>query len=357
MISRKFALTFSLFFPQSAIGTRVRAEQLTWAEKMRNNTLKNLDDFLNWSFGNKSKKFFLTTTSQAEKIESHFPEMQAFNEKHGYFSLKHPIVAKVSAHREDIDIIRSLLNSIYENVKDPVYLQFAVAEVMTKALAYYDMKKGQSVSIPLEIRGNIVLERFTVDHIFNLWYGMPAFGLVPEKKGIHSILLFRGTDFSLDSKRGWASLMSDLDLAGPGLTAFQNSQKEISLWLQKMHAEDKSARVMGFSLGGALAAYTFIYESQWLAPRDSFSFGAPGVKDKVIADWNALPEERQHGFTTYFNLGDIVPKVGKLFGTVYAFSTSADLKPLNAHTLLITSEPYFYKARVDVGQDNEHRLL
>lgn len=358
-----FALGFWIFFPRLAFVDRYDAcpppslydRPLTWKTRMRLNTLKNLDEFLNWSFGEKFKTYAMPDPLQKEKIEVDIPEMRFFVENYGYFSFNHPIIAKVSSDRQDLEIIRSLLEVLYKKVENSTYLQIAVAEVMTKALAYYDLKLGQSIMIPVEVGDKVVLERFVVDRIFNLWHGMPAFGLVPERKGIASILLFRGTDFSLDSKRGWASLMSDLDMAGPGLTAFQNSEKEISTWLETIYNKGKPARVMGFSLGGALAEYTFIYENKWLSDRGSISICPPGVREKVISDWRLLPEERQKGLICYINLGDIVPKVGKLFGNVYALSTSKSYKPLTAHTMLVTSEPHFYKTKIDVDQENSVR--
>jgi hypothetical protein len=327
----------------------------TWRDRVRIKTLKNLDQFLNWSFGEKYKTYALATPIEEKKIEVDILEMRSFVKNYGYFSWKHPIVAKVTTDNEDLKIINCLLQTLYEKGKNLDYLQVAVAEVITKALAYHDLKIGQMVMIPIEVKGELNLERFIVERIFNLWKGMPAFGLVPERKDIDSILLFRGTDFSLDSQRGWASLMSDLDIAGPGFSAFQHCQKEISYWLRSMKAQGKAARVMGFSLGGALAAYTFIYENQWLSDRGSISVCSPGVKEKVISEWGLIPYERRTGLTSFINTGDITSKVGKLFGSVYILSTNQTYKPLTAHTMLMSSEPLFFKAKVDVEQENASR--
>jgi hypothetical protein len=201
----------------------------------------------------------------------------------------------------------------------------------------------------MEKGGRVSYETFTVDHIFDIWRGMPAFGLIPEKKGIASILLFRGTQFSLISERGLASIMSDLDLSGPGRSAFRRSRDQISQWLKKTAQMNKKARVMGFSLGGTLAAYTFIYENEWIADRGSIGMCLPGVASDVIAEWNSLSPERQKGFLAYVNAGDFVSRIGKLFGTVYCLSVPRILKPLAAHTLLMSSEPKFSVALVDVN--------
>jgi hypothetical protein len=112
---------------------------------------------------------------------------------------------------------------------------------------------------------------------------------------------------------------------------------------------------MGFSLGGVLAAYTFIYENQWLSDRGSISICGPGIRESVLKKWQLLSKERQKGFTTYVNMGDITSKVGKLFGNVFALSAQLKIKPLTAHVTLMSSEPKFSKARVDVQKENQVR--
>jgi hypothetical protein len=327
----------------------------TWKDRMRLKTLHNFDHFLNWSFGEKYKTYVLTIPVEEKTFEVDIPEMRSFVENHGHFAWKHPIVAKVTTKKEDLEIIICLLRTLFEKEEDPDYLQIAIAEVVTKALAYHDLRIGQMVMIPIEMKGKFSLERFIVERIFNLGNGMPAFGLVPERSGIDSILLYRGTDFSLDSQRGWASLMSDLDIAGPGFTAFQRSQKEISYWLRSVKSQGKPARVMGFSLGGALVAYTFVCENQWLSDCGSISVCAPGVREKVIAEWELLLPERQTGLISFVNMGDITSKVGKLFGNVYALSTNKNYKPLRTHTMLVSAKPLFFKQKVDVKRENESR--
>lgn len=328
---------------------------LTWRNKVRIKTLKNLDQFLNWSFSEKYKTYALTTPIEEKRIERIVPEMKTFVENYGYFSFKHPIVGVVTISKEDLNILSCLFKSLHDKSVNSDYLQIAIAEVITKALAYHDLKVGQSIAIPIEVDGEVRLERFNVSCIFNIWHGMPAFGLVPEHQGVDSILIFRGTDFSLDSERGWASLMSDLDIAGPGFSAFQRSQKKINQWLKAVKAKGKAARVYGFSLGGALAAYTFIYENKWLSERGSISVCAPGLKEKVISEWELIDEERKKGFTSFINMGDVTSKVGKLFGHVYLLSGDHTYKPLTAHTMLMSSQSVLCKSKVNVQKENESR--
>ena len=322
---------------------------------MRIKALKKLDQFLSWSTSENLKTYVLNDPLEEETFEVDIPEMRTFAAKYGYFSPLRPIIGKVTTDEVDIKLTCCLLKTLYEKGDELDYLQFATDEVLTKVLAYRDLKLGERIQIPVILQGKIIFSTFTIDHLFNLWHGMPAFGLVPEQREMEPILLFRGTDFSLDSERGWASMMSDLDMAGPGLSAFQNSQEEIHAWLHKVSAKGKKAKVMGFSLGGALAAYTFIYENDGISSSGSAAFCPPGVANKVIEDWQSLPEKRRQGFTTYVNEGDLVSKVGKLFGTVYAFLVKRPLKPLSAHTQLMSAETFLLKARIDVQKENESR--
>ncbi len=356
------SILFSFLLPLTAFadcdGTcppHLGEQSPTWKSKMRLTALRNLDQFLSWSVSEKLKIFPLVHPLQEQWIEKDIPEVRQFVEKYGYFSATRPIVSKVTPDEIDLDLVCCLLKALYEKDARGEYLEIASAEVLTKALAYRDLKVGQKIHIPIDNGGRVSYEPFIVDRVFDIWNGMPAFGLIPERKGVASILLFRGTDFSLASQRGWASLMSDLDMAGPGLSAFRNAQDKISEWLQKAAKLGKKARAIGFSLGGSLAAYTYIYENAWIADRGSIAVCAPGFADSVLEGWSLLPPERHQGFTTYVNAGDIISKVGKLFGTVYCLSTGTALKPLTAHTFLMSSEPKFLKALVDVNYANPDR--
>ncbi len=314
---------------------------------IRLKALKRLDQFLNWSVSRKFREYPLAQPSQQQSIEMGIEEVRRFAEKYGYFSKTNPITARVTSDERDLIPICTLLNTLYEKKAAGQYLEIALAEILTKVLAYRDLKKGQTISIPIETDAIVTLQPFSVDHVFNLWHGMPAFGLIPETQGVASILLFRGTDFTILSTRGWASALSDLDRSGPGLHAFRHAQGDISSWLKKSANLGKKARAMGFSLGGALATYTFLYENDLLSDRPSIAVCGPGLTDELIKDWHALPAGRQKSFESYVNLGDIVPKAGKQFGAVYCLSVpGAPKPPVTAHTMLICSEPLIYKARV-----------
>lgn len=318
-----------------------------WKNKMRVNAIKNMDQFLSWTFSEKQRSFSLARPLEEKRIEMDIPEVREFVKKYGYFSATRPIVAKVSWDEIDLELACCLLKTLYEKGAQGEYLKIATAEVLTKVLAYRDLKVGQRIHIPIESSGMVSYELFTVDRVFNIWRGMPAFGLIPEKSGLSSILLFRGTEFSLLTQSGWASIMSDLDVTGPGLSAFKQAQKKISEWLNKVDKLGKRALAMGFSLGGAMAAYAFIYENALLAEEGSLAVCAPGVAHEVIQKWKGLSAKRQKGFKSYVNNGDLVSKVGKLFGTVYCLTSNTALKPLAAHTFLMCSQPVFTKALVN----------
>lgn len=327
-----------------------------WREKMLAKTLKSLDQLLNWCLGESLKGYVLSDPPQDKIYEFDTPHLREFVSEYGFLSDSTPLVGRVSDAPRDFAIACSLLDGMHQ--RSPCgprcveFSHFSVGEILAKVLAYRDLKVGQVIRIP---SGQLAMEEFVVDRIFDLWRGMPAFGLKSLGEGVHSILLFRGTDLSLDSQRGWASVMSDLDWEGPGLGAFQRSQKELHEWLFEMYVENKSARVLGFSLGGALAAYTFIFEREWIAETGSMAFNAPGVSDAVVADWEKLSEEEKKGFQSYVNEGDIVSKVGRLFGEVYQLSVGTPLKPLTAHTSLMCSKPFVIKSTVDVAKENQRR--
>lgn len=352
------ALPF-LPFPAACSDARPsRAEEnISWRGKVRANALKKFDEFLFLTLGNRLKEYPLADPPRQEILDAEIFALKEFETKYGYFSPHRPTVGKVPAAKDDITLVCSLLKSLYEGELNRGHLEYAVVEVLTKVLAYRDLQKGQVIHIPVIVSGKWALEPFTVDSVFDIWKGMPAFGLVPQRPGVASILLFRGTDFSLLTQRGWASIMSDLDIDGPGLGAFQRSRQKLRKWLQNVRDGGREARTMGFSLGGALAAYLFIYENALLSPENSFALCSPGVADKVIEAWRALPSERQQGFVSYVNTGDIIPKVGKMFGTVYCLTPRQTLRPLRAHTVLMSSLFPVTKSLVDVSQVKQEKSV
>ncbi len=329
--------------------------EATIAGKIRVKTLKNFDHFLNWSLSDKLRTYALADPLRQHKISAAAPPLVDFAEKHGYFSNIHPLIGQVSTHPSDIEFVCCLFQELHTLAASSEFLSFATAEVVAKVLAYRDLKIGMRLSIPSLAPTSRQLVTYEVDHIFDLWRGMPAFGLVPDTEGEASLLLFRGTDFSILSERGLASMMSDLDISGPGFRVFQRAQPEIRVWLEKVAAMGKRARLLGFSLGGALAAYTFTYERERLSALPSMAFCPPGVSEQVLEDWLTLPKESARQLLLYINAGDVIPKVGKLIGEPLLISFDQPLSPLRAHTVLVSGQESYFVNKINLQQENEAR--
>jgi hypothetical protein len=220
------------------------------------------------------------------------------------------------------------------------WLDFCVSEILCKALAYRDVSLQQEINIPVRNSQNqIILEPFVLNRIFDLWQQMPAFGWVPKNPNISSLIIFRGTDCSLVTKRSLASLISDLDIHGPGFKVFRKSQLQISEWLKSVRESTRAARVMGCSLGGALAAHVFMEYHHLLSQESSVAFHPPGVCKNVKKNWDQLDRRIQKQLITYIAQGDFVSKVRSLVGSKYILSVDTKLKPLTAHTLLFAGQP------------------
>jgi hypothetical protein len=350
IISLLSIIPLLLFSQEQSSEFNQPASKVKWKSRARLRGLQNIDDFLNWTIPHHLRNFALSEPLSASVYQIDLSQGAHFAKWHGYFSLYDPLVGKVSKKKGGLQIALCLLTKISQDILDSQALSFATDEALTKVIAYRDMKVGDQIFLPnSEEGGGLVL--YWVDYVFNLWRGMPAFGLVGESKAV-PILLFRGTDFSLDSKRGWASLMSDVDPAGPGLTTFSKAREEIRDWLMKVSARGTKAKVMGFSLGGVLAAYTYLYERDWVSLEGSTAFNPPGFSNQVLQDWQSLSKDQKTGFRVYVNQGDLVSKIGKLFGDAYELSIDHSLKPLKAHTLFLITEKQFTQKKIDIEKEN-----
>ncbi|MBS0653168.1 MAG: hypothetical protein JSR39_06505 [Verrucomicrobia bacterium] len=331
------------------------ASKVKWKSRVRVRSLQNFDDFLNWTIPLHMRSYPLEDPVQTLQFKFELSQSKEFIEWYGYFSLYDPLVGKVSKKKGSMYAAACLFAKISRDMIDMDALAFATDEALAKVMAYRDLKQNTKIMLPSALEGGRLVE-YHVDHVFDLWHGMPAFGLVGEKGSV-PILVFRGTDFSLDSERGWASLMSDVDIAGPGLTAFNKAREEIRSWLMKVAQTGSKAKVMGFSLGGALAAYTYLFEQDWVNPEGCVAFNPPGFSEQALEKWNGLSEEAKNAFRVYVNRGDVVSKIGKLFGDAYEISLEGALKPLKAHTLFLTAEQQFSLAKIDVDKENMGRRL
>lgn len=326
-------------------------ERFSFAAKARLKMLERSDQLLEMLAHQKNKNYALYAPVRARAFVNPSFDLVSFSQNYGYFS-PHPIIAHVSNDQNDIDLFFCLFKELSLIPPQDEFLSFAIAELLAKGLAYRDLQEGQRIRIPLFKGAIFRLETYTVDHVFNLWNGMPAFGLTPEGNGIPSLLLFRGTDLAIYTKRGWSSVLSDVDMGGPGLSVFMHSRQEIHEWLDHAAKQNKKAIVLGYSLGGSLAAYTYLYENQLLRETGCMAFNAPGFTQSVLDEWSHLSEKKQTGFISYINRGDIISKRGFLFGKAYELSLDVAMKPIFAHTVLISGQKSFIQSEIDVSKEN-----
>lgn len=275
-------------------------------------------------------------TQKEERTYTGPLSLQRFAKEHGYFS-KEGLLSLVSSGKEGIRLVQEALENVIE--AESHWQDFCATEILCKALAYRDVSLKQEIKIPVRnLQNQIVLETFVLDRVFDLWQQMPAFGWMPKNPHISSLLIFRGTDGSLTSRRSLASLFSDLDCSGPGFRVFRKSKLQIQTWLRNAKRKTNAARVMGCSLGGALATHAFIEYCDLLSKETSVAFHPPGIFKKTKKSWDHLEAEVKQRFITYVAQGDFVSKVGSLVGDRYVLSIDAQLKPLTAHTLLFAGQ-------------------
>jgi len=340
----------------STIGTSTKDldKDSLWKAKLRARALIKLDKMLDWAIPAKERAYLLEIEEEGFHYINETPPLMEFSKSFGYFSKKHPIISTVTPYKEDIEFTCRLFNRVFLDCKNEDFLEMAAGEIVSKVLAYRALEEGMVIPIPTVYEdGSKQLVEYQVDKVFTLWSGMPAFGLKPVEGSASPILLFRGTDLSLESKQGWASVLSDLDIQGPGLTVFQKSKEDLEDWLEIQKEGGVKAKVMGFSLGGVLALYTLVYESDLINSYGSMVFNPPGVSASVYKQWKEVSPRPQ--LKVYVTHGDFIPKIGKLAGDAYELSLDFSLKPMDAHVRLMCCQPNIYQFTIDEEKENYQR--
>lgn len=264
------------------------------------------------------------------------PTISDFTESYNFFS-SHPLISNVTHEALDLSLTLDFLQAI-DTISNKRQQEILLYETFAKVLAYRDLVKGQEIP------------HFKVDEVFDLGSGMPAFGLIPTDAGRAPILLFRGTDFSLSSTRGIASILSDLDPKGPGLSAFFEGRPKIHAWLVKVAQDYPKSKLVGCSLGGAIAIYTYLYENEWInQEEESCIFNPPGVASKIFRIWEETPHE---SLSVYVTEGDLIPKIGKLVGSLYQLAPSEPLRPIAAHVSLASASKEYKLQEIDLAAEN-----
>jgi len=306
--------------------------------------------FLTWLFKYDSRCFELKDKTLV--YENPSKQHARFGKSYRKKMASKGIICRVTPSFDDVEKTCKALKAIYETVESPLTCEWATFEVLAKVMAYRNLKTGHTLQIPIMDReGCMSMKPFVVDRVFELWNKIKAFGLTPlNAEEVSPILLFRGTDFSFMTEGGRASIISDLDPKGPGFTLYEKGQKQIREWLLK---GGKKARVIGHSLGGVVAAYTLIHDADLISQNSwesSYAFNFPGVSKELIEKWEDL-SQKPH-FKGFVCRGDLVSKLGFLFGEIYEVSLDAPLSPIRAHEILLFAEGRGFLHEVDLIKEN-----
>ena len=313
--------------------------------------IKYWEIFLSWLFKYPTRCYELKKDIQAHRYKHRSQTLYRFGKTYRNQKGSKSIICKVTSAHEDREKGVIILKKIYEDIDHPQLCEWATFEVLAKVIAYRNLKRGDI--IPLSIMKDdrsLVLTTYFVDHVFNLWNNIAAFGLISLDQIGAPILLFRGTDFSFMKEEARASIISDLDPQGPGWSLFQNGHRSIHNWLQQ---KNQLARTVGHSLGGIIATYVLIHESQAmsLAPHESsYAFNFPGIAPHLIDKWNRLAKKPR--FTGFVCRGDLISKLGKLFGDVYEISFTNPLSPIRAHEILLFAQQEGSIQPIDIDKEN-----
>ncbi len=283
-------------------------------------------------------KFFLlslcTSLYAKEKMTLICHENEAlvhFGAHHGHGTSIHPLVATVTDKETDFTKLADLLQKIHEAHLDPVVKELFTEEALCKILAYRTCKGGETFTITSP-EGPI---SYSIDRVFEMGGGIPAYGCLPTDTKSSPLLIFRGSEFAFN-KRGKATMRAILDTNGSGFSMYKAARPQIREWLFEQQTTYGKAKVMGFSLGGALAAYAVIFDPEFF--HTGVAFNMVGVRRRMIKRWQGIRQEERPRFIAYVNRGDPVSRIGSLLGDVSLFFIPGRHSPGKAHNLLLSSE-------------------
>lgn len=348
-MSRLFFFVFPMLIALFSCQNKTPPDDVSTIQQENNNdSIEELDDFLDFAVDRTHRYYLPKYPIKLETYRSNYFPIKTFEVKHQYFSDIKPLVGIVTESSDDLLEVNELLLQVHRNIKEPKQRSLTTNEILTKIVAYRNLKVGQSIPIPLMEDGHPFLKMYKVDHIFELDSGMPAFALVASKpcKTCPPILLFRGTNINNSS-----SVLADLDLRGPGLTIFYRNQESLRNWALNVAKIHGKPRVMGYSLGGSFTQYMCIYERDVISSDPKYyhvMFNQPGVSKELVDKWYSIPKNQRPVLLGYINEGDLVSSVGHLIGTVNELSLDTLLDPIAAHVTFMTAQPVLYVYRLDL---------
>lgn len=342
---RKFLFIFLVFLGSSL--QAVEQNEIQFCGQVRVNLIKSWDKLLTWTLKPKIKPYLLTSPIHQKVYRVEDNELKHFDATYGFYSLSCPLVGVVTKEKSHLAPVNQAMQSLSE-IADKDQRKFSRDEILCKVVAYRNLEKGMRIQTDEQI--------YIVDEIIDLWRGMPAFGLVPEKRGTGTpILLFRGTDMNLISEKGWASILSDLDTTGPGHATFLRARPQLQQWLEKVKNQYEPAQLMGYSLGGAFVFYTLIYEPDLISKNTpSVTYNPPGISKDLAEKWGA--NSLNIPVMTYVNQGDVVSQIGFFLSDVWEVTLDQQMDVLQAHLTLVSAQPIYKLSAVDVERENRSRL-
>lgn len=285
----------------------------------------------------------------AEEFHNRWEEIQSFGNTHRVLSRKEGMICRVTDTPEDLQTLQHYFDTLPENISSIDHGELLAAELISKVLAYRELQVGEEVAIPIRVGTELQLIPYLVDHLFKFLGKGNGMGLIPKCEG-DPLLLFRGTNASLLTEVGRATVIADLDPEGPGHTLFCTHRPEIRHWMEKVGG---NVRLFGHSLGAAFVNYVAISEPDVICQKSSIvAFNAPGVSKKLFDYWHNLDPKSRPYLINLQCQGDLVSKFGYLIGDVYELNLGKKLSPMLAHERLHFAESDCTKCQVDVNREN-----
>lgn len=314
-------------------------------------TMQLWDQFLSWVFKYSSRCFLEEDKQDILRHED--TEIFHFANMHSRFGNGKVLNCKVTTDPKDITLVSKHLKRIAELELHPKQKELISFEILAKTMAYRKLSKNKTFFIFTSLKNAEANKvKYRVDHVFNLWKHIKAFGLIPTSEPLAPpILLFRGTDTTILSTSGTKSILSDLDPEGPGKKLYLSSREEIQAWAT---SQSQKVRSVGHSLGGALALYSLIFDKELFSHDEqlpSFAFNYPGLAQDLYEQW-AL-DTKTPAFQGYITKGDLISKFGCLVQKTYQTSIEEELNPIKAHEMLIFSQPKTLIQPIPITEENQ----
>lgn len=222
--------------------------------------------------------------------------------------------------QKKMEIVQEIFEEIHKLTKDRPELkevrEMMMAEILSKEFAGLDASIGQKMRLPIaDESGTCKLVEFIVSYKIQLeGTSIPVVALTPQEEGFSPIVLFRSTSPYLKNEGGLRSTFENLDPKGCARGIYEKTLPKFAAMMDKLG----SARVIGYSQGGALAQRFIVdFHSMLSRKETSIVFNAPAVEKDYKLSWDQIPEKSRPRVLNFVVTHDIVSKTGSHFiGTV-----------------------------------------